>query len=102
MGYHTIKEGEQALVFNRGGQGRLVVGPRRVRMSQIINAMCHTISMVILQVFIGRGEIEQLTRYVANQNQYMEVKYRDGRKENEPGYVFSSFSPTLYDIDNAG
>ena len=38
-----------------------------------------------VQVFIGRGEIERLTRYVADQNQYMEVKYRDGRKENEPG-----------------
>ena len=31
MGYHTIKEGEQALVFSSGGSGTLVVGPRRVR-----------------------------------------------------------------------
>ena len=30
MGYHTIKEGEQALVFSNEGQGTLVVGPRRV------------------------------------------------------------------------
>ena len=32
MGYHTIKEGEQALVFSNEGQGTLVVGPRRVKM----------------------------------------------------------------------
>ena len=31
MGFHTIKDGEQALVFSSGGQGTLVVGPRRVR-----------------------------------------------------------------------
>ena len=31
MGFHTIKEGDQALVFSSGGQGTLVVGPRRVR-----------------------------------------------------------------------
>lgn len=31
MGYHTIKEGDQALVFSSGGQGTLIVGPRRVR-----------------------------------------------------------------------
>ena len=31
MGYHTIREGEQALVFNNAGQGTLVIGPRRVR-----------------------------------------------------------------------
>ena len=30
MGYETIKEGQQALIFNEQGQGRLVVGPRRV------------------------------------------------------------------------
>ena len=42
----------------------------------------------MVKVFIGRGEIEYLRRYVADQNQYMEVKYRDGRKENEPGSVY--------------
>ena len=31
MSFHTIKDGEQALIFNRGGSGRVVVGPRRVR-----------------------------------------------------------------------
>ena len=39
------------------------------------------------KVYILRGEIEYLRRYVADQNQYLEVKYRDGRKENEPGCV---------------
>ena len=38
-------------------------------------------------MFIVRGEIEYLQRYVADQNQYLEVKYRDGRKVNEPGCV---------------
>lgn len=31
MSFHTIKDGEQVLIFNRGGSGRVVVGPRRVR-----------------------------------------------------------------------
>ena len=30
MGYHIVKEGEQALVFSTGGRGTLVIGPRRV------------------------------------------------------------------------
>ena len=44
-------------------------------------------SLCIYQVYLFRGEIEYLPRYVAHQGQYMEVKYRDGRKENIPGCV---------------
>ena len=42
-----------------------------------------------------RGEIEYLRRYVADQNQYLEVKYRDGRKENEPGCVHACFCNSI-------
>lgn len=88
MGYHTIKEGDQALVFNSGGQGTLVIGPRRVRRW---NVCVHTLpwldTITRQQVYIFRGDIEYLRRYVADQNQYLQVKYRDGRKENEPGCV---------------
>ena len=30
MGYVTIEEGEQALLYNAQGQGQLILGPRRV------------------------------------------------------------------------
>ena len=36
MSFHTIKDGEQALIFNRGGSGRVVVGPRRVRARECV------------------------------------------------------------------
>ena len=35
MGYTTIEEGQQALIFNREGRGRLVIGPRRVSLSHL-------------------------------------------------------------------
>ena len=31
MGYTTVEEGEQALLYNSQGQGTLIIGPRRVR-----------------------------------------------------------------------
>jgi len=30
MSFHTVQDGQQALIFSHGGSGRLVVGPRRV------------------------------------------------------------------------
>ncbi len=40
----------------------------------------------IMQVTVGvREEFEKLRREVASQEQYMEVKHRDGHKEHVPG-----------------
>ncbi|XP_065916630.1 uncharacterized protein [Dysidea avara] len=66
MGYVTIEEGEQALLYNAQGQGQLILGPRRVYVW-------------------GNQRLERLHRYVASQMEYLVVKDRNGQVEHVPG-----------------
>ncbi len=86
MSWHTIRDGEQALIFNRQGEGRLVVGPRRVS-SPVRPALDggRITSIPPVQVLLFTQQIEYLERRVASQNQYLIVQHRDGRKESVPG-----------------
>ena len=40
MGFVTIEEGEQALMYNVQGQGQLILGPRRVRYGDLVCTNC--------------------------------------------------------------
>jgi len=40
MGFETVEEGQQALLFNNQGQGTLVIGPRRVSTSYRLCLLC--------------------------------------------------------------
>lgn len=65
VGKRRVKEGECAAIWNRKGEVRNVVGPKLVR------------------VFFS--DVRFLDRFVADQNQYLVVCFRDGRKENVRG-----------------
>ncbi|XP_052784660.1 uncharacterized protein LOC128220342 [Mya arenaria] len=65
VGWVTLNIGEQALVYNHEGQARIEDGPQRM--------------------FLLRERIFMLTRYSANQNEYLVIKHRDGRMEHVQG-----------------
>ncbi|OWF56825.1 uncharacterized protein LOC110451781 [Mizuhopecten yessoensis] len=65
VGYETLDVGEQALVYNHAGSARIEDGPKRL--------------------FLWREKFEKLTRYAADQKQYLVVTYKDGRVEHKKG-----------------
>lgn len=66
MGFKTVEEGKQALLFDDQGRGTLITGPRRIYVW-------------------GSQRLELLHRYTANQNQYMIIKDRKGQVIHAPG-----------------
>ncbi|KAJ8316481.1 hypothetical protein KUTeg_006495 [Tegillarca granosa] len=58
MKFKTIREGQQAVVFNHLGEGRLIVGPSRV--------------------FLFRERLQKLKHYTATQHQYLIFKDKMG------------------------
>lgn len=65
VGWVTLDVGEQALVYDHHGSARIEDGPKRL--------------------FLFRERLNMLTRYSANQNEYLVVKHRDGRLEHMQG-----------------
>ena len=57
----------QALLVNKHGQARLVDGPQRV--------------------FVFNKRFQCLTRFSADQKQYLKIQHRDGTIEHMPGWV---------------
>ena len=65
IGKRTVKEGECAAIWGPSGRRKLIAGPQRVR--------------------LFFSHVRFLDRHVADQNQYLEVQFRDGRKEHHRG-----------------
>lgn len=65
VGWETLDVGEQALVYNHEGSARIEDGPKRL--------------------FLWREKFQKLTRYAADQKQYLVVCYKDGRMEHKKG-----------------
>jgi len=65
LGKRTVKEGECAAVWSPSGKRTNHVGPQRVR--------------------LFFSHVRFLSRHVADQNQYLAVQFRDGRKEHHRG-----------------
>ena len=65
FGFQTISEGEQYLITKHTGQARVVEGPCRIT--------------------LFRSKKEELKRYAANDDQYLEVHQTDGKKIILPG-----------------
>lgn len=76
FGKRTVKEGECAAIWGYDGQRKVVVGPQRVRL-----------------LF---AHVRFLDRYVADQNQYLEILFRDGRKETHRGPLAVFMDPCLH------
>jgi len=65
FGKRTVKEGECAAIWTARGERKLVEGPCRTR--------------------LFFSHVRFLDRHVADQNEYLSVQYRDGRRENVRG-----------------
>lgn len=65
IGWVTLDVGEQALVYDHHGSARIEDGPKRL--------------------FLFRERLNMLSRYSANQSEYLIVKHSNGRIEHCPG-----------------
>ncbi|XP_064617464.1 uncharacterized protein LOC135481727 [Liolophura sinensis] len=84
MKFMTVKEREEALIFNVQGEGRLVVGPQRV--------------------FLFRERLEQLKLVCASQYQYLVMKDRFGMVTHKRGPCEMFHNPLEHDsvyVENA-
>ena len=75
-GKRTVKEGECAAVWLASGKRQLVEGPRRVR--------------------LWFSHVRFLDRHTADQNQYVKIQFRDGRKEHRRGPLALFFDPCVH------
>ncbi|KAH3768884.1 uncharacterized protein LOC127844917 [Dreissena polymorpha] len=65
MKFKTVLEGEQAVIYNYLGEGKLVIGPQRV--------------------FLFRETLKKLVRYTASQYEYLSIRDIDGIVTHKPG-----------------
>lgn len=65
MGFHTVRTGEQAVIWSRSGAAEVVEGPQRI--------------------FTFFKKFQQLREYRASQTEYLVVQYSDGMVEHHPG-----------------
>ena len=65
LGFQTITEGEQYLITSHTGKSKVVEGPCRVT--------------------LFRSKKQRLTRYTANDDQYLQIRQTDGKKIVLPG-----------------
>ena len=77
LGKRRVKEGECCAVWSASGQHRLVYGPKRV--------------------WVWRSDVRFLDRYVVDERQYLEIKFRDGRKEHVRGPTALFLDPVTHE-----
>ncbi|XP_046570214.1 uncharacterized protein LOC124278529 [Haliotis rubra] len=77
MKFKTVKEGEQAVVYNHLGEGTLVIGPQRI--------------------YLFRKRLHRLERYTADATQYIVMKDKDGVVKHKQGPCEVFFNPLILD-----
>mmetsp|Transcript_22039 Transcript_22039/g.54454 ORF Transcript_22039/g.54454 Transcript_22039/m.54454 type:complete len:465 (-) Transcript_22039:89-1483(-) len=77
IGGRTIKDGEAAAIWNRCGEHRQIIGPKRIRMFY--------------------STIRFLTRFKAEADQYLKIQHRDGTVEHIQGPVQMYLNPSYHD-----
>ncbi|XP_074658375.1 uncharacterized protein LOC141911275 isoform X2 [Tubulanus polymorphus] len=65
IGWVTLDVGDQALIYDLHGRARIEEGPKRL--------------------FLFREKFTELSRLSANQNEFLKVKYIDGKVDHIPG-----------------
>lgn len=77
IGGRTVKDGEAAVVWNNNGVASEIIGPKRIR--------------------LFFSTIRFLERYKAENQQYLVVKYRNGKVEHIRGPAELYQNPTIHD-----
>ena len=65
MKFKVLYDGEKGILVNRSGQKKLIEGPRRV--------------------FLFLEKLEKLTDFVADETQYLVIKYLSGKVIHKQG-----------------
>jgi len=78
VGKRTVKEGECAAIWTPSGDRKLIEGPKRVR--------------------LWFSHVRFLDRHVADGTQYLDVQFRDGRKEHVRGPAAHFFDPCVHQV----
>ena len=76
LGKRTIKDGEAASVWDMNGTHRLILGPKLVRLFY--------------------SQIRFLDRFTASSDEYLEVRFLDGRTEHLMGPVSVHLCPVYH------
>lgn len=76
MKFKTVREGEQAVIFNHLGEGRIVVGPQRV--------------------FLFRERFSKLQSKTADRYQFLEIQENNGSISHRPGPCVEFNNPLRY------
>jgi len=76
FGKRTVKEGECAAIWSTDGRRKVVEGPKLVR--------------------LFFSHVRFLNRHVANQHEFLELQFRDGRKEHRRGPVALFMDPCTH------
>jgi hypothetical protein len=76
MFFYTVEEGQRVLVHRPDGTVAVVVGPKRV--------------------WKGRNRFERMKHHVAHPDQFLIVRYRDGRQEHIAGPAELWFDPRVH------
>jgi hypothetical protein len=76
MFFYTVEEGQRVLVHRPDGSVAVVAGPKRV--------------------WKGRNRFERMKHHVAHPDQFLIVRFRDGRQENIAGPAELWFDPRVH------
>lgn len=76
MGKRRVKDGECCAIWDSAGRVRNIAGPKRE--------------------WIWFSDVRFLDRFVANQNQYLVISFRDGRKQHMRGPASFFLDPVLH------
>lgn len=76
VGKRTVKQGECAAIWQANGKRKLIEGPRRKR--------------------LWFAHVRFLDRFVADQQQYLEIQYRDGNREHRRGPIAVFMDPCVH------
>lgn len=76
FGFKTIKEGERYAVWNSHGKMKIIDGPKKA--------------------FLFNENLEKMTLYTAQVEEYLIINFKDGRKEHIKGPVSVWFNPVIH------
>ncbi|MDP3723945.1 MAG: hypothetical protein Q8R91_10725 [Candidatus Omnitrophota bacterium] len=77
IGFTTIRTGERAALWDRQGRVRIIDGPKRL--------------------FLTGQKVQPLLRFTAEPNEYLIVKFKDGRRQHLPGPTALWLDPVAHE-----
>lgn len=77
FGFYTVLDGSAVVVQKTNGLVNVIEGPKKI--------------------FLINSEVQPIKQYIANQNQYLSVFYKNGKQENIQGPISLFKNPSLHE-----